>query len=221
MPGCPATGTRLGTTGGAQGERTLHNACALLPEAGARCDNSAPGSVRGVPPASLPRLELLGISQERKLNGKIPRIDLTASQWASLAGNWRQREADFMHQPTGVPPNSFNFFICDKQLKDGAIEGTVRVSQGGDGSGKLVFRYGPSGCYYAGVGGYGRHFVIVKYVCSNDAAVSVGMALAGLQRDTHYEEPYHLRVEFIGDTITLKSSGVTVLEATDTWFEGT
>lgn len=150
---------------------------------------------------------------------KFRELDLTASQWASIAGNWRKREADFMHQPAGVPPNSFNFFICDKQVKDGAIEGTVRVSQGGDGSGRLVFRYGPSGCYYAGVGGYGRHFVIVKYVCSNDAAVSVGMALAGLQRDTHYEEPYHLRIEFIGDTITLKSSGVTVLEATDSWFE--
>lgn len=150
---------------------------------------------------------------------KFSEIDLTPSQWTSISGNWSKREADFIHRPTDVSPNSFNFFICDKQVRDGAIEGTVRVAQGGDDSGRLVFRYGPSGCYYAGVGGYSRHFAIVKYVQSIDRAVSIGIALAGLRRDIRYEEPYHLRVEFIGDTITLKSSGVTVLQARDNWFD--
>jgi hypothetical protein len=95
---------------------------------------------------------------------KFRELDLTASQWTSIAGNWRRRATDFVHQPKGVSPDSFNFFVCDKRLQDGAIEGTVRVFQGGDGSGRLVFRYSPNGCYYVGVGGYARHFAIVKYV---------------------------------------------------------
>jgi hypothetical protein len=42
--------------------------------------------------------------------------------------------------------------------------------------------------------------------------------LDGVAADIRYGMPYDLRVEFIGDKITLKSSGVTVLTATDSWF---
>ena len=125
----------------------------------------------------------------------------------------------FLHSPMGVPPNAFNHYVCEKEIQDGAIEATVTVFQGGDNSGRLAFRYGTSGCYYAGIGGYGRHFAIVKQIRSDFGTGSRGLALDGGAADIRYGQPYDLRVEFIGDKITLKSSGVTVLTATDSWFE--
>jgi hypothetical protein len=90
-------------------------------------------------------------------------IDLGGSKWISISGNWTTRGSLYIHSPAGPSSGPFNFYICDKTLKDGAVEGKVRVSSGGDNSGRLVFRYGPSGCYYAGVGGYKAHYAIVKY----------------------------------------------------------
>lgn len=145
-------------------------------------------------------------------------IDLGGSKWISISGNWTTRGSLYIHSPAGPSSGPFNFYICDNTLKDGAVEGKVRVSSGGDNSGRLVFRYGPNGCYYAGVGGYKAHYAIVKYVRESKRVVSMGLALSGQESDISYNEPYELRVEFIGDKIVLKSSGIRVLEACDNWF---
>ena len=148
---------------------------------------------------------------------KFREVDISNSRWAIIAGNWSRSSSMFLHSPVGVPQNSFNHFVCEKEIQDGAIEAAVRVFQGGDNSGRLAFRYGPSGCYYAGIGGYGRHFAIVKQFRSDFGIASRGLALEGVAADIRYGQPYDLRVEFIGDKITPKSSGVTVLTATDSW----
>ncbi|HEY4759320.1 MAG TPA: hypothetical protein VIH42_01940 [Thermoguttaceae bacterium] len=146
-------------------------------------------------------------------------IDLSRTKWTAVGGNWLKRQDSFFHYIRGVSPNSFNLFISNKQIQDGAVEGTVKVHKGGDSSGRLVFRFGPNGCYYAGVGGYGRQYAIVKQVRERHQIVSVGLALSGSVQDIKYNKPYTIRVEFVGDKITLKSSGVTVLEASDNWFK--
>lgn len=150
---------------------------------------------------------------------KFRKIDLSNVGWTSLAGNWSQKGSTFHHSPQDVDPRSFNLFVCDKKIRDGAVEGTIRVCRTGDCSGRLVFRHGPNGCYYAGIGGYGRHFAIVKQIRGDFGIVSKGIAADGSASDIRYEEPYDIRVEFIGDKITLKNSGITVLEASDSWFQ--
>lgn len=151
---------------------------------------------------------------------KFSEIELTGSKWANITGNWSIKGPSFIHSPENVQQASFNLFICDKIIRNGAVEGNIRVSRGGDNSGRLVFRYGPRGCYYAGVGGYGRHFAIVKQIRDNDGRIlSVGIALTGSDSEIRFDEPYDIRVEFIEDNIILKNSGVIVLEAKDNWFE--
>ena len=145
-------------------------------------------------------------------------IDLSGSKWLPITGNWTTRGSLFIHSSVGPSKGPFNFYLCDKTLKDGAVEGTVRVSPGGDNSGRLVFRYSPNGCYYAGVGGYKAQYAIVKYVRESNRVVSMGIALSGQESDISYNDPYEIRVEFIGDKIILKSSGIKVLEARDNWF---
>ena len=151
---------------------------------------------------------------------KFRQLDLTGSRWTPIAGNWSRQSSLYVHSPEGVTPQSFNIYACDREIRDGAIEATVRVSPGGDG-GRLLFRYGPQGGYYAGVGGYGHHFAIVKqFRTDHGGMLSQGITVDGRAADVRHGEPSELRVEFIGDQITLKSSGVTVLEATDSWFQG-
>lgn len=150
---------------------------------------------------------------------KFRELSLDNANWTSIAGNWSRRQTDIVHSPSNVAPNSFNLFVCDKEIRDGAIEAVVKPFAGGDNSGRLAFRYGPAGCYYAGVGGYGRHFAIVKHVRSADGIVSVGIGLDGFERDIRFEEPYLIRVEFVEENITLISNGVTVLKAQDDWFK--
>jgi hypothetical protein len=151
---------------------------------------------------------------------KFRKIVLSDARWARIAGNWSQRESTFYHDPQDVGPQSFNLFVCDKKIRDGAIEGTIKVYHTGDCSGRLVFRYGPTGCYYAGIGGYGRHFAIVKQIRTDFGVIaSMGIALDGSKSDIRFGEPYEIRVEFIGDKILLKNSEITVLEANDSWFQ--
>jgi len=136
-----------------------------------------------------------------------------------MAGNWSQKGSVFLHSPEGVDPQSFNLHVCNKQIRDGAIEGGIRVWKKGDCAGRLVFRSNPAGCYYAGIGGYGRQFAIVKQMRGDFGIFSKGLAVDGSAADIRYEEPYNIRVEFIANKITLKNSGITVLEAQDSWFE--
>lgn len=150
---------------------------------------------------------------------KFRNVDISNCNWTSIAGNWSRNNSLFTHNPEGVSSDSFNLYICEKKIQNGAIEGAVRISPGGDNSGRLVFRYGPSGCYYAGVGGYGRHYAIVKQIRSDHGIFSMGLALDGTANDVRLDKPYDLRVEFIDDKITLMSSNVTVLEANDSWFK--
>ena len=150
---------------------------------------------------------------------KFREIPLDDANWTSIAGNWTRRQTDIVHSPSNVAPDSFNLFVSDREIRDGAIEAVVKPYAGGDNSGRLAFRYGPTGCYYAGIGGYGRHFAIVKHVRSADSIVSVGIGLDGHGRDIRFDEPYLIRVEFVGDRITLISNGVTVLQAQDDWFK--
>jgi len=145
-------------------------------------------------------------------------IDLRGSKWLPIAGNWKIRGSTYTHSYEGGATGPFNLFICDRILKDGAVEGTIRVFPGGDNSGRLAFRYGPNGCYYAGVGGYRAQYVIVKLVRESKRVVSFGLSLTGQESDIKHNEPYEIRVEFIGDKIILKSSGVKVLETRDNWF---
>ena len=150
---------------------------------------------------------------------KFREIDISNSRWAIIAGNWSKISSMFLHTPTGVPQDSFNHYVCEKEIQDGAIEAAVRVFRGGDNSGRLAFRYGQNGCYYAGIGGYGKHFAIIKQIRSDFGIVSRALAVDGFAADIRYGQPYDLRVEFIGDKITLKSSGVIVLTAIDSWFQ--
>jgi hypothetical protein len=107
--------------------------------------------------------------------------------------------------------------VNERTLKDGAIEATVRLSSGTEPTGRLLFRYGPRGGYYAGVGGRNAHFAIRKFIDAKFG--SVGLAAAGHPSDVRMNQPYELRVEFVGSRIVLRSSGVTVLEAEDSWFQ--
>lgn len=144
--------------------------------------------------------------------------DLRGAKWLPITGNWNIHGSSYIHSSEGYQKGPFNLLICNKILKDGAVEGTVRVSPGGDNSGRLVFRSGPNGCYYAGVGGYRAQYAIVKLVRESKRIVSLGLALSGQDTDVKYNDPYEIRVEFIGDKIVLISSGVKVLEARDNWF---
>jgi hypothetical protein len=145
-------------------------------------------------------------------------MDMRGNKWLTISGNWTIRGSMYVHSAEGTSTGPFRLFICDKILKDGAVEATVRVSPGGDNCGRLVFRYGPNGCYYAGVGGYRAQYAIVKYVRDGKGVVSFGLALSGHDTDVKHNEPYDIRVEFTGDKIVLKSSGVKVLETRDNWF---
>jgi hypothetical protein len=146
-------------------------------------------------------------------------VDLSNAEWTAIAGNWTEKDSVFCHSPEGVSPTSFCHYICNKEIRDGAIEATVRVFQGGDNSGRIVFRYSPSGCYYAGIGGWQRHFAIVKEIRGDFGISTMALAVDGFEKDIRYGQPYNLRVEFVGDKIILKNSGITVLSRTDSWLQ--
>src|ERR1700730_15355412 len=138
------------------------------------------------------------------------------SRWTYVSGDWHEQVPSVKHDGN-TEIKSFNFYVNERTLKDGAIEATVRLSSGTEPTGRLLFRYGPRGGYYAGVGGRNAHFAIRKFIDAKFG--SVGLAAAGHPSDVRMNQPYELRVEFVGSRIVLRSSGVTVLEAEDSWFQ--
>jgi hypothetical protein len=81
----------------------------------------------------------------------------------------------------------------------------------------LLFRYNDRDHYYlAGIGGFGQKFFIAKV--SPEWRLLDGTGLAASLKS---HEPYHLRVEFTGDRITLFHNDVPILSAIDnTYFSG-
>ena len=148
---------------------------------------------------------------------KFREFSVVSSRWNPLGRGWEQTGSVIRHQGT-TPQKSFNFFVNDHTLHDGALEATVRLTHGQNSTGRLLFRYTPKGCYYAGIGGYNSHFVIAKFIDVDVKKESIKLASSGRLSDIRFDEPYELRVEFVGEHIMLKSNGVPVLEATDTWF---
>jgi len=86
-------------------------------------------------------------------------------------------------------------------------------------AGRLLFRYGSGGCYYAGIGGFGAHFAIGKYARIGHGEFSQAIGLAGQAADVRHDEPYSVRIEFIGNQVTVRSFGVILLQATDSWLQ--
>jgi hypothetical protein len=141
------------------------------------------------------------------------------TNWVPLSGTWRQQGLEVVHDPPVGKTETFNFYLNDTTITDGAVEATIRVLRGGDNSGRLVFRHTPRGCYYAGVGGHGRQFAIYRF---SDPTFpvhgSTALALRGDAADVAFDTPYRVRVEFVGPKITLLISDIPVLEATDDYF---
>jgi hypothetical protein len=144
---------------------------------------------------------------------KFREVPVTASRWTPLSGAWLQTGPVIQHQGT-ASPNSFNFFVNEYSFRDGAVEATLRVSSSQSPTGRLLFRRTPRGCYYAGIGGYRAHFVIAKFIDAEVNRVSVRLATAGNPNDIRVDEPYELRVEFVGEHIVLKSTAPDGLQLT-------
>jgi hypothetical protein len=72
----------------------------------------------------------------------------------------------------------------------------------------FLFRYGDKEHFYlAGIGGFGMKFFIAK-VLSSEWRLLDG---SGLARSLKSDESYYVRVEFIGDRITLFHNDVPIL----------
>jgi hypothetical protein len=150
---------------------------------------------------------------------KFNEVLLTGSPWLPISGVWTDLGTEILHDPPPGANLNFNFDINACSLTDGALEADIRIAPGGDNSGRLVFRHSQRGCYYAGIGGYARHFSIVRYVDPAFGVTgSVPLAKIGAATDVQFNIPYKVRVEFVGPRIVLKVSDVKVLEATDEFF---
>jgi hypothetical protein len=143
----------------------------------------------------------------------------------ALSADWNVNleTAEFSSPSKDSEPNQIVIF--GDRVKDGTLSASITPITGQPDPNwghelrecALLFRYNDRDRYYlAGIGGFGQKFFIAK--------VSPEWRLldeTGLAASLKSHEPYHLRVEFTGDRMTLFHNDVPILNAIDnTYFSG-
>jgi hypothetical protein len=135
----------------------------------------------------------------------------TANRWVAHYGNWQFERGTAIYlgpteAVTGVVPIVLGLAVSNLRLQSGSVEGEITLS-GEHPSGRFVLGFDPaSGQYWSvGIGGTFA-YSLDTYEFARGWALHRGIGPT-VRLDT--DRPYHVRVELLGQTISLLVDGVT------------
>lgn len=146
-------------------------------------------------------------------------------KFSTLGDDWERKNANTFVSPLveGTPEQ---ILIFSDQIKNGSIKASITplegsMSQRGE-KGKesaILFRYsGYEGYYYAGIGAFRTKFFIAKVL---PGPVWQLLGSTGNRESIKYNQTYHLKVECVGNKLTLFENDVRqVLVYCDTYQTG-
>jgi hypothetical protein len=144
--------------------------------------------------------------------GRMPKPDENFRQltnWAPIVGRWSiDADAVTYQGPQGkeVP---LGICVSDARLTEGVVRVTVALSPGTAGRVLLGYRSPTDWYFTAGLGGYGRSYVLAPFGPGQGWR---GLSLAGSEANLVPERPYSVRVPCTGQQLALAVDGVRVLE---------
>jgi len=140
-------------------------------------------------------------------------------RFSTMGDEWEQTSANTFVSPLNKSAPE-QIVIFSDQMKNGAIQVSVTPLEGSMSArgekGKesaVVFRYsGYEGYYYAGVGAFRTKFFIAKVL---PGPVWQLLGATGTREAVKYNQTYHLRVECVGNQLTLFENDVRQLVVFD------
>jgi hypothetical protein len=145
------------------------------------------------------------------------------NNWHIVSGKWKVEESSFTHEENvdRILPDSL--LINKEKLIDGEIKAEVifnslkNLPPNGPHSAAIVFRYqSPQNYYFAGIGGYGKKFVIGKRRPEGSYAINT----LGFAEEIKDNDTYNILLKISGRKFSLFLNGengrIKILDAVDT-----
>ncbi|MBK5191127.1 MAG: hypothetical protein JJE19_06510, partial [Methanosarcinales archaeon] len=148
---------------------------------------------------------------------------MVKNDWHIVSGKWKVEESSFIHvgNVDRIFPDSL--LINKEKLIDGEIKAEIifnslkNLPPNGPHSAAIVFRYqSPHNYYFAGIGGYGKKFVIGKRIPQGSYAINT----LGLAEEITDNATYNILLKISGRKFSLFLNGengrIKILDAVDT-----
>jgi len=147
---------------------------------------------------------------------------MVKNDWHIVSGKWKVEELSFTHEENidRIFPDSL--LINKEKLIDGEIKADIifnslkNLPPNGPHSAAIVFRYqSPHNYYFAGIGGYGKKFVIGKRIPQGSYAINT----LGLAEEIKDNTIYNILLKISGRKFSLFLNGengrIKILDAVD------
>ncbi len=141
--------------------------------------------------------------------------------WHVIKGKWEIGETSdgksFMHKGNNDETFKDSLLLNKKKLIDGEIKANIVFNSLPPDSASVVFRYqSPHNYYFAGIGGYGKKFVIGKRLAKGSYAINT----LGVDQDIEASTIYSIALTVSGRKFSLFLNGengrIKIIDAVDT-----
>ena len=131
--------------------------------------------------------------------------------WAALSGTWSFQESGAEYARPDDAPRPVGVALSSRRLRNGRMSARVQLRDPGEGAGRLLLGYNPvtGGYYSAGLGGYGRAYVIDEHVPGRGWQP---VAQEGRASQLGASTGYDVQVDVRGQRLRLGVDGIDVLD---------
>ncbi len=131
--------------------------------------------------------------------------------WAAISGDWSFRESSAEYTRPEDAPQAVGVALSSARIRNGRMSAQIRLGNPEEGAGRLLLGYNTvTGSYYsAGLGGYGRAYVIDEHVPRRGwRAVRHEGRVSQLDGST----PYNVTVDVRGQRLRLAVDGIELID---------
>ena len=131
--------------------------------------------------------------------------------WAAMSGAWSFRESGAEYTRAGGSPQPVGVALSSARIRNGRLSAQIRLGNPEENAGRLLLGYNTAtgGYYSAGLGGYGRAYVIDEHVPGLGwQAVKHAGRVSQLQPST----VYNVEVDVRGQRLCLTVDGIDLID---------
>lgn len=131
--------------------------------------------------------------------------------WAAMSGAWSFQESRAEYAGAGGSPQPVGVALSSARIRNGRLSAHIRLDNPDENAGRLLLGYNTAtgGYYSAGLGGYGRAYVIDEHVPGLGwQAVKHEGRVSQLQASTAYE----VEVDVRGQRLCLAVDGIELID---------